>query len=91
MTTNGESTARREWENRYALRNRYLFTGKLIMQTALHIGGSKATLSSSDSPVVLTPDQKPFIPGSALRDRCAVPSRKWYPPCLRQPTSPLAR
>jgi CRISPR-associated RAMP protein (TIGR02581 family) len=37
------------------------------MQTGLHIGGGKVTLSSSDSPVVLTPDQKPFIPGSSFK------------------------
>src|SRR5260370_28701313 len=53
--------------DRYELRNRYLFTGRLEMQTALHIGGGKVTLSSSDSPVVLTPDQKPFVPGSSFK------------------------
>src|SRR5947209_4584668 len=54
-------------QNRYMLRNRFLFSGKLVMQTALHIGGGKVTLSNSDSPVVLTPDQKPFIPGSSFK------------------------
>jgi len=53
--------------NRYELRNRYLFTGCLEMQTALHIGGGRITLSSSNSPVVLTPDEKPFIPGSSFK------------------------
>ena len=55
--------------NRYVLRNRYLFEGRLLMQTAFHIGAGsgKATLSPSDSPVVLTPDQKPFIPGSSFK------------------------
>ncbi len=56
-----------ERANRYELRNRYLFTGKLVMQTALHIGGGKVTLSSSDSPVVLTPEEIPFIPGSSFK------------------------
>lgn len=59
--------ARRELANRYELRNRYVFEGKFVMDTALHIGGGKDTLSSSDSPVVLTPDQKPFIPGSSFK------------------------
>ena len=54
-------------QNRYLLRNRYVFKGNLRMQTGLHIGGGKATLSGSDSPVVLTPDQKPFIPGSSFK------------------------
>ncbi|HTK10289.1 MAG TPA: CRISPR-associated RAMP protein Csx7 [Ktedonobacteraceae bacterium] len=52
---------------RYGLSNRYLFTGQLIMQTAFHIGGGKATLSNSDSPVVLTPEGAPFIPGSSFK------------------------
>ncbi len=76
---------RRENTNRYELRNRYVFSGQLEMKTALHIGGGKITLSSSDSPVVLTPEQQPFIPGSnsspsspapASRVRCAAPSKK---------------
>jgi CRISPR-associated RAMP protein (TIGR02581 family) len=63
MTTNSNPAP----QNRYSLRNRYIFRGKLVMQTALHIGGGRVTLSSSDSPVVLTPDQKPFIPGSSFK------------------------
>lgn len=66
MAINGE-IRRRELVNRYELRNRYVFEGRLVMQTALHIGGGRVTLSSSDSPVVLTPDQKPFIPGSSFK------------------------
>src|SRR5256885_2183776 len=54
-------------QNRYALRNRFLFTGELVMRSALHIGGGRVTLSSSDSPVVLTPEQKPYIPGSSFK------------------------
>jgi CRISPR-associated RAMP protein (TIGR02581 family) len=52
---------------RYELRNRYIFTGKLVMLTAFHIGGGRLSLSSSDSPVVLTPEQLPFIPGSSFK------------------------
>lgn len=51
----------------YGLQNRYLFEGKLVMKTGLHIGGGKATLSHTDSPVVLTPDELPFIPGSSFK------------------------
>ena len=49
------------------LRNRYLFEGHLVMRTALHIGGGRATLSNSDSPIVLTPEEKPYIPGSSFK------------------------
>jgi len=56
-----------ELANRYELRNRYLFEGQLVMQTALHIGGGRASLSPSDSPVVLTPTGHPFIPGSSFK------------------------
>src|SRR2546430_2223086 len=66
MAINGQID-RAVHEHRYELRNRYIFRGRLIMQTALHIGGGKVTLSSSDSPVVLTPDQEPFIPGSSFK------------------------
>jgi CRISPR-associated RAMP protein (TIGR02581 family) len=66
MAINGQ-VDRRELTNRFELRNRYVFTGRLVMQTALHIGGGKITLSGSDSPVVLTPEQQPFIPGSSFK------------------------
>src|SRR5690348_16963335 len=66
MATSGQIDQRNAY-NRYELQNRYVFRGKLVMETALHIGGGRATLSSSDSPVVLTPDQKPFIPGSSFK------------------------
>lgn len=62
-----EQTGRQELHNRYELQNRYQFTGQLVMQTAFHIGGGRATLSNSDSPVVLTPEQIPFIPGSSFK------------------------
>ena len=52
---------------RYELRNRYVFEGNLEMRTGLHIGGGKATLSYTDSPVVLTPEGLPFIPGSSFK------------------------
>lgn len=56
-----------ETEMRYTLRNRYQFTGSLVMQTALHIGGGRFTLSHSDSPIVVTPAGIPFIPGSSFK------------------------
>ena len=62
-----EQTGRQELHNRYELQNRYQFTGQLVMQTAFHIGGGRATLSNSDSPVVLTLEQRPFIPGSSFK------------------------
>lgn len=46
---------------------RYVFTGELVPVTALHIGGGKATLSTTDSAVIRGADQKPFIPGSSLK------------------------
>ena len=61
MTTTSERI------NRFVLRNRYKFTGRLVMKTALHIGGGRNTLSPSDSPVVLTVEGIPFIPGSSFK------------------------
>jgi CRISPR-associated RAMP protein (TIGR02581 family) len=66
MTQNPVQTAD-EQPRLYGLQNRYLFEGKLVMKTGLHIGGGKATLSHTDSPVVLTPDELPFIPGSSFK------------------------
>src|SRR5262249_583323 len=64
--TSGISPEAASWK-RYDLRNRYVLTGKLVMQTAFHIGGGRGTLSNSDSPVVLTPEGLPFIPGSSFK------------------------
>ena len=46
---------------------KYLFMGKLELKTALHIGGGKINLRGTDSPIVLTPEQEPFIPGSSFK------------------------
>jgi CRISPR-associated protein Csm3 len=61
--TNGAANSQR----RYHLHNRYVLTGQIVMQTAFHIGGGRTTLSNSDSPVVLTPEGLPFIPGSSFK------------------------
>src|SRR5436305_14987526 len=69
-------------QNRYMLRNRYVFKGSLVLRTALHIGGGKVTLSSSDSPVVLTPEQKPYIPGSSFKGALRSTVEKIVPSLL---------
>lgn len=46
---------------------RYLFTGTLALKTGLHIGSGWTVGSPSDSPVIRTPDGKPFIPGSSFK------------------------
>lgn len=46
---------------------KYLFSGRLVLKTGLHIGGGQTIFSTSDSPVIRTPDGKPFIPGSSLK------------------------
>jgi CRISPR-associated RAMP protein (TIGR02581 family) len=51
----------------YRVERRYLFSGKLALATALHIGCGRETLSPSDSPIVRTPDGTPFIPGSSFK------------------------
>ncbi len=58
---------KQEQTSRYTLSNRYLFKGQLVMRTALHIGGGRITQSNSNSPVVLTPEGLPFIPGSSFK------------------------
>lgn len=47
--------------------HRYLFTGTLTLKTGLHVGSGWAVGTPSDSPVVRTPDGRPFIPGSSFK------------------------
>lgn len=46
---------------------RYVFTGRMTLNTALHIGGGKGMLAPTESPIIRGPDLKPFIPGSSLK------------------------
>ncbi len=46
---------------------KYVFNGKLVLKTGLHIGGGQTVFSTSDSPVIRTSDGKPFIPGSSFK------------------------
>lgn len=49
------------------LRARYIFTGKLVLETALHIGGGRDQPGTSDSPVIRDPLGRPFVPGSSFK------------------------
>ena len=47
---------------------KYVFIGKLKMKSAMHIGGGQINLlHGTDSPIVLTPEGNPFIPGSSFK------------------------
>jgi len=46
---------------------RYLFSGRLHLKTALHIGGGDASLGATDSPIVRRADGQPFVPGSSFK------------------------
>lgn len=52
--------------NRAQLRARYHITGRIVMDTALHIGGRGAA-TVTDSPVIRDGEGRPFIPGSSLK------------------------
>jgi len=49
------------------LRKRYVFRGKLVMDTALHIGGGREQITASDSPIIRDPWGRPYIPGSSIK------------------------
>lgn len=49
------------------LKKRYVFKGNLVLNTAMHLGGSRFSPVSTDAPIVRTPDGDPFIPGSSLK------------------------
>jgi CRISPR/Cas system CSM-associated protein Csm3 (group 7 of RAMP superfamily) len=53
--------------NRADLRSRYRITGRLVIDTALHIGGGREASTITDSPVVRDVTGEPFIPGSSLK------------------------
>ena len=49
------------------MENRYLFSGDLVLTSALHIGGGDSTDSPVDSAVVKLANRQPYIPGSTLK------------------------
>ena len=49
------------------MHRKYVFTGKLELKSGMHIGGGQTNLRGTDSPVVLTPEGDPFIPGSSFK------------------------
>lgn len=46
---------------------RFLFTGTLMLKTGLHVGSGWMVGSPTDSPIIRTPDGRPFIPGSSFK------------------------
>jgi len=53
--------------DRSHLRTRYRITGRIVLDTALHIGGGRNPSAATDSPVVRDGTGRPFIPGSSLK------------------------
>jgi CRISPR-associated protein Csm3 len=46
---------------------RYRFTGRLVADTALHIGGGRSSNTPTDSPILRDGLGRPLIPGSSLK------------------------
>jgi len=53
--------------DRSQLRARYRITGRIVLDTALHIGGGRNPSAATDSPVVRDGTGRPFIPGSSIK------------------------
>lgn len=49
------------------MHRKYVFTGTLELTSGMHIGGGENNLRGTDSPVILTPEGDPFIPGSSFK------------------------
>lgn len=49
------------------MHRKYVFTGTLELTSGMHIGGGETNLRGTDSPVILTPEGDPFIPGSSFK------------------------
>ncbi len=52
--------------SRARIHNRYRITGRIVLDTALHIGGREA-ITVTESPVIRDGNGYPFIPGSSLK------------------------
>jgi CRISPR-associated RAMP protein (TIGR02581 family) len=52
--------------DRSQLRARYYITGRIVLDTALHVGGRGAA-TITDSPIIRDGAGRPFIPGSSLK------------------------
>jgi len=53
--------------DRSQLHSRYQFTGALVLDTALHIGGGRESSTVTDSPIVRNSVGQPIIPGSSFK------------------------
>jgi CRISPR/Cas system CSM-associated protein Csm3 (group 7 of RAMP superfamily) len=75
--------------DRSDMSSRYRITGRLVMDTALHVGGGSETSTITDSPVIRKPSGEPFIPGSSIKGafRAAV---ERLAPLLKLTTCQLA-
>jgi CRISPR-associated RAMP protein (TIGR02581 family) len=49
------------------LDNRYVFTGQLELETALHVGTGRAVSPLTDSPIFRDGEDRPLIPGSSMK------------------------
>jgi CRISPR-associated RAMP protein (TIGR02581 family) len=49
------------------LRSRYIFTGRLTLQTSLHVGTGRVVSPLTDSPIFRDASGRPLIPGSSMK------------------------
>ena len=71
------------------MRRKYVFTGKLELKSAMHIGGGRINLRGTDSSIVLTPEGDPFIPGSSFKGVFRSTVEKLVGPIPNQTTCSL--
>lgn len=53
--------------DRRKLDSRYVFNGRLILETALHVGTGRAVSPLTDSPILRDAAGRPLIPGSSMK------------------------
>ena len=49
------------------LHSRYVFEGRLVLETALHVGTGRAVSPLTDSPILRDAADRPLIPGSSMK------------------------
>ena len=75
--------------NRANLRTRYLFSGRLVLDTALHVGGGRESSTVTDSPILRDSLGQPLIPGSSFKGAFRAAVERLVPNLLHLSTCQL--
>ncbi|MBO9129090.1 CRISPR-associated RAMP protein Csx7 [Bacillus sp. 165] len=67
------------------IKNKYVFTGEIVLESALHIGSGKVT-HETDAAILKTANDEPYIPGSSLKGVLRTICERLYNVALKNPS-----